>query len=303
MSGLKKAVNLFIKIIRHILSIFIIVLSIGVFSFSAFAGILVLLSGILCSPFSGKLITKISGKKIKGGFIALGVAVLFFTGFAITPTAGGSENSQTVETSINEEKVVKAAETQTPVLSQIPTSELLETPAVGLTEKPTAIPTRKPTVVPTQVSATTPTASPTQTPEVIPTQAPTQTPTVVPTEIPTQMPTAEPTQEPASSSDAEVAQKTEAAATDKLTGGQSVNDNTEITNANGISNISDSGGNDGDKFGDAIAQGVYIGNRKNHKLHVSSCHTLPKEENQVVFNSLEEAESAGYTDYCGNCMK
>lgn len=45
----------------------------------------------------------------------------------------------------------------------------------------------------------------------------------------------------------------------------------------------------------------YIGNRRNHKLHRSTCHSLPAEKNQVPFQTKEEAAAAGYDDPCGNC--
>lgn len=46
---------------------------------------------------------------------------------------------------------------------------------------------------------------------------------------------------------------------------------------------------------------IYIGNRNSKKLHVPSCPSLPAEQNQVVFNNLEEAYGEGYTN-CNNCM-
>ena len=45
----------------------------------------------------------------------------------------------------------------------------------------------------------------------------------------------------------------------------------------------------------------YIGNKNSKKLHISSCANLPKAENQVIFDSYEEAISAGY-EPCGSCM-
>ena len=44
----------------------------------------------------------------------------------------------------------------------------------------------------------------------------------------------------------------------------------------------------------------YIGNRKSKKFHVTSCRTLPKENNRTYFSSREEAVSEGYAP-CGNC--
>ena len=46
---------------------------------------------------------------------------------------------------------------------------------------------------------------------------------------------------------------------------------------------------------------VYIGNKNSKKLHIGTCASLPKEENQVTFDSYEEAIEAGYTP-CGSCM-
>ena len=45
----------------------------------------------------------------------------------------------------------------------------------------------------------------------------------------------------------------------------------------------------------------YIGNKNSKKLHLPTCSSLPKEENQVVFDSYDEAIDAGYTP-CSNCM-
>ncbi len=53
--------------------------------------------------------------------------------------------------------------------------------------------------------------------------------------------------------------------------------------------------------GEATAGGNYIGNKNNGKLHRATCHTLPKPENQVIFNTREEAVAAGYDEPCGNC--
>ena len=46
----------------------------------------------------------------------------------------------------------------------------------------------------------------------------------------------------------------------------------------------------------------YIGNKNSKKLHISSCNSLPKAENQVIFDNYEEAISAGYTP-CSSCME
>ena len=59
--------------------------------------------------------------------------------------------------------------------------------------------------------------------------------------------------------------------------------------------------NNGSNFGTAPAIGSYIGNRNNHKLHRASCSYLPKEKNQVIFDTREAAVAAGYNDPCGHC--
>ena len=44
----------------------------------------------------------------------------------------------------------------------------------------------------------------------------------------------------------------------------------------------------------------YIGNKNTKKFHYPSCHTLPAEKNQVIFDNRNSAVNAGYTP-CGNC--
>ncbi len=67
--------------------------------------------------------------------------------------------------------------------------------------------------------------------------------------------------------------------------------------------ITTAGTGNGGSFetGEAPAGVNYIGNKRNGKLHRASCHTLPKEENQALFSTREEAVAAGYDDPCGNC--
>ena len=45
----------------------------------------------------------------------------------------------------------------------------------------------------------------------------------------------------------------------------------------------------------------YIGNKNSKKLHVDGCPSLPKEENQVVFDSYEAAIAEGYSP-CSSCL-
>lgn len=53
--------------------------------------------------------------------------------------------------------------------------------------------------------------------------------------------------------------------------------------------------------GTSPGAGLYIGNKNNGKLHRSTCHKLPKNENQVIFDTREEAVAAGYNDPCKLC--
>ena len=46
----------------------------------------------------------------------------------------------------------------------------------------------------------------------------------------------------------------------------------------------------------------YIGNKNSHVLHLPTCSGLPAEKNQVIFDSYEDAMTAGYT-LCSRCMK
>ena len=46
---------------------------------------------------------------------------------------------------------------------------------------------------------------------------------------------------------------------------------------------------------------TFIGNKNSRKLHSQDCANLPKEENQVTFDSYQEAIDAGYTP-CGSCL-
>lgn len=46
----------------------------------------------------------------------------------------------------------------------------------------------------------------------------------------------------------------------------------------------------------------YIGNKNTKIFHTKDCNSLPKEENQIFFNSLEEAKKNGYKPH-ENCVK
>ncbi len=45
----------------------------------------------------------------------------------------------------------------------------------------------------------------------------------------------------------------------------------------------------------------YVGNKNNKKLHASTCISLPKDWNQVIFATKEEAMEAGFSDFCSGC--
>ena len=49
------------------------------------------------------------------------------------------------------------------------------------------------------------------------------------------------------------------------------------------------------------ADATYIGNRNSKKFHLPTCNGLPAENNQIVFDSYNEAIAEGYTP-CGNCL-
>lgn len=51
---------------------------------------------------------------------------------------------------------------------------------------------------------------------------------------------------------------------------------------------------------DTPISNTYIGNRNSHKFHLPTCSYLPDKNNQVTFNSRDEALNAGYTP-CGHC--
>lgn len=62
---------------------------------------------------------------------------------------------------------------------------------------------------------------------------------------------------------------------------------------------SDSSG-DGPQRPDGYASNEYIGNKKSHRFHRSSCSYLPDSDNRRIFKSRDAAIAAGY-DPCGHC--
>ena len=77
-------------------------------------------------------------------------------------------------------------------------------------------------------------------------------------------------------------------------------DNTPSSSDSTLSGSSGSGTNPFET-GTSPGAGLYIGNKNNGKLHRSTCHKLPLEKNQAVFNTREEAVAAGYNDPCKLC--
>ena len=77
----------------------------------------------------------------------------------------------------------------------------------------------------------------------------------------------------------------------------------ENTTASSDTTITGGSGSGTNPFetGTSPGAGLYIGNKNNGKLHLSTCHKLPKNENQAVFNTREEAVAAGYNDPCKLC--
>lgn len=77
----------------------------------------------------------------------------------------------------------------------------------------------------------------------------------------------------------------------------------ENTTASSDTTITGGSGSGTNPFetGTSPGAGLYIGNKNNGKLHRSTCHKLPKNENQAVFNTREEAVAAGYNDPCKLC--
>lgn len=50
-----------------------------------------------------------------------------------------------------------------------------------------------------------------------------------------------------------------------------------------------------------VTEIYYIGNKRNGKLHKSTCKNPPALKNQAKYTTKEEAMAAGYKDFCGNC--
>ena len=277
----------------HALSIFLIILSLGAFSFSAFSGILVLLSGMLCSPLLRRVIEKRLGKRLKGIVLYVGAAVLFLAGIMSTPTSDSPDLGKEViaESAVDLSEAEELIASPTPTPTWKPTAS----PTLSPTKEPTALPTQAPTKDP----IATPMLSPTRTPAKESTAKPTGNPTVEPSLSPTKVPTQAPIEQPAEPTVQNPADLQTQTVTNNA--GISVQQEPAEASQSEISSGSTTGVTGGSNFGDAIAQGGYIGNRNNHKLHRSTCKTLPKESNQVYFSTREEAVNAGYSDPCKNC--
>lgn len=57
---------------------------------------------------------------------------------------------------------------------------------------------------------------------------------------------------------------------------------------------------EGSQRPDGYVSSEYVGNKKSHKFHRSSCSYLPDADNRRIFKSRDAAISAGY-DPCGHC--
>lgn len=285
----------------HVLSVFLIIMSLGAFSFSAFSGILVLFSGILCSPLIRRVIEKKLGKKLKGIVLYIGAAVFFFAGIMSTPTPDSShlEKEVIAEGDAALSDIDAAIVSPTPVLSWKPTASPTLLPTKEPTASPAVVPTKEPTAKPTMASTPKPTAEPAGEPALAPTKEPAAEPALTPTKEPSAPPTPAPTLQPTEPVVQSPVDLQEQTVTTDL--GISAQPEPAEETQSEISSGSAIGGTGGSNFGDAIDQGGYIGNRNNHKLHRSTCKTLPKESNQVYFDTREEAVNAGYSDPCKNC--
>ena len=90
---------------------------------------------------------------------------------------------------------------------------------------------------------------------------------------------------------------------------RSKTDNTSDENVDASGNETNVSGNAGAsdnefQFGTAPEGAAYIGNINNMKLHRANCNSLPEQQNQVLFDTLEEAESAGFDkdNQCKRCF-
>ena len=84
------------------------------------------------------------------------------------------------------------------------------------------------------------------------------------------------------------------------------NNPTESSPSTENSNISANGGgnpNIGDYESTPTDKGPYVVNKKNGKIHINTCRTLPEEDNRAYFSTMDEVRAAGYSDLCGNCLE
>lgn len=79
----------------------------------------------------------------------------------------------------------------------------------------------------------------------------------------------------------------------------SVSSSSSASSSESSESSSDSSGN-GPQRPDGYTSNEYVGNKKSHRFHRSSCSYLPDEDNQRIFKSRDAAISAGY-DPCGHC--
>nr|DAH77098.1 MAG TPA: adenosine deaminase [Caudoviricetes sp.] len=89
------------------------------------------------------------------------------------------------------------------------------------------------------------------------------------------------------------------ASTHQSSSPSSVSSSSSASSSESSESSSDSSGN-GPQRPDGYTSNEYVGNKKSHRFHRSSCSYLPDEDNQRIFKSRDAAISAGY-DPCGHC--
>ena len=154
----------------------------------------------------------------------------------------------------------------TPMPTPVPTPEPTPMPTPAPTPEPTPMPTPAPTPEPTPVPTPAPTPEPTPVPTPAPTPEPTPVPTPAPTPEPTPVPTPAPTPEPTP------------VPTPAPTPHQQTED--ELKKAH---------------F-EWLSQYAYVGSKESNRYHKPTCRWCYEiyEENLIYWDSIEEAEAAGY---------
>ena len=239
----------------------------AIFALAAFSsggigsGIIFLLIAFICSPFRGLLLNLLPDKFRKKGVTIASAVVLSLAAFVGVPT----DSMEPVEQATEE-----LAETG--VVKDIKTDEV-EEPEVA--DK--SIPQEEDEATDVEISDTSPTESETK---IDNSKAQTET-----------------TRDTSESSSSTTSSET-AVAPDT-----SPNEESATTDSNSAPATTPEGGGGGNaSIGTAPKSGVYyIVNATNGKIHRSNCHSLPDNDNQIIFDTKEEVLNAGYSDTCGNC--